>query len=83
MDVVRAEPIDPRYATEVVDEPVYRVDFWSGSDASEEWLLSGVHDFDGARQWALSNARGRAIVIYVHTGSESSTVIRLTGREPG
>lgn len=37
---MRAELVDPRYATGRDDDPEYRVDFWTGWSMCEEWLLT-------------------------------------------
>ncbi|PZU44042.1 MAG: hypothetical protein DI566_13270 [Microbacterium sp.] len=82
MNAVDAELTDPRYVTEVVDHPLYRVDFWVGADASEEWILRGASDYAHVLDWANERAGGRAFVIYAQADSASSTLLRLHESEP-
>jgi hypothetical protein len=83
MSSPEARSVDPRYATQVVDKPVYRVDFWSRDGASDEWLHEDAASFHDVLTWATAHAHDRDIVIYVQADSRSSAILRLHGQEPG
>jgi len=83
MSSLKARSVDPRYASQVVGGPIYRVDFWSRDGASDEWLLEHAGSFHDVLRWATAHAQDREFVIYAQADSESSVILRLHGQEPG
>lgn len=81
---MRVQRVDPRYVNQTFETPIYRVDFWTDSSASDEWRLSGVEDYEEALQWADENANGRSIVIYAEIVLDigQPVLVRVHGREP-
>jgi hypothetical protein len=82
--------VDPLHASEEINSPAYRVDFWGptgatdgdeGATISDECLLTGAADVREVLSWADSLAQGREVVVYaVYPGFEPGhTLIRLTG----
>lgn len=80
---MRAAPVDPRYVTQEDDHPTYRVDFWTGGVANDEWRLTGASDIAEVLEWAAERAAGRSVVVYVecvlHDGVR---LVRLSGQDP-
>jgi hypothetical protein len=79
--------VDPRYQTSQVDEPAYRVYFWtSGGAASDEYDCSGA-DVHAVIRWAETNSEGRSYSLWavVPTGSHAPSgvcLVRLAGWDP-
>lgn len=79
---IAAHPIDPRDQTWEVDEPTYRVCFWSAEMASDEWELLGG-DVDEALQWAHDSADGRTFTLHSVVKSPGEVgLLRLLGTDP-
>lgn len=80
---MRAQKVDPRYASSLEESPAYRVDFWVGTSGSEEWRLEGVRDVAEAMAWAATRARDRTFVLYAeyHDGPDVG-LVRLFGEDP-
>ena len=80
---LRARPVDPRYANDIDEEPSYRVDFWVGNSASEEWRVEGANSIEDVLAWSTEHSDGRDTVIYVETSRNGSLgLARVLGREP-
>lgn len=80
---MKAKLVDPRYVNRVDRDPTYRVDFWNDQNASEEWRLSEVADFNEVLLWAKDQSSGRDFVIYAEFSYENGHgMIRLVGKEP-
>lgn len=80
---MRARSVDPRTASGLVDDPDFRVDFWDGSGASDEWLLEDVEDVSDVLTWSREHARGRSAVVYAQINDGTSvTLVRLSGSAP-
>lgn len=80
--MLHAQLVDPRYASDIFDKPLYRVDFWAGDVSSEEWLIDGASMYEEVWDWALQHAGDRTIVIYVQSIASSRVLLRLHGEEP-
>jgi hypothetical protein len=79
---VRAEPIDPRDTRWERDEVAYRVYFWRGAGASDEWRVTEA-DVSEVLEWAREKAQDRYITMWVeHTAHGDLGMIRLEGWEP-
>lgn len=80
---MRAAPVDPRYTTELDDHPSYRVDFWTGDSANDEWRLTGASDVAEVLEWAAERAGGRSVVVYAECILiDGVRLIRLSGQDP-
>ena len=79
---MRAEPVDPRDIAWERDEVAYRVYFWRGAGASDEWRVTEA-DVTEVLDWARKEAQGRYITMWVeHTHNGDLGMIRLKGWEP-
>jgi hypothetical protein len=84
---VKAEPVDPRDTNWEIDEPAYRVYFWSQPRpgqmwVSDEWELTET-DVAGALRWADANANHRQFVLYACIDAfEGLALIHLLGTDP-
>lgn len=79
---MRAEPIDPRDTRWERDEVAYRVYFWRGAGASDEWRVTEA-DVSEVLEWAREKAQDRYITMWVeHTAHGDLGMIRLEGWEP-
>lgn len=75
--------VDPRYVNEEEHHPVYRVDFWDETRASDENRLENAESIDDVLAWAEANRRGRYVVIWVEYIYEGGIgMARLHGWEP-
>lgn len=80
---MRAALVDPRYTTELDDHPSYRVDFWTGDSANDEWRLTGASDVAEVLEWAAERAGGRSVVVYAECILiDGVRLVRLSGQEP-
>jgi len=80
---MKVTSVDPRYVSEEEPNPVYRVDFWDETRASNENRLENVESIDDVLLWAEANRRGRYVVIWVEYSYEGGTgMSRLRGWEP-
>lgn len=77
---MRARTIDPRDQTSQVDDPTFRIYFWTdGGGAKEEWELSEA-DLDEVLAWIPSHANGRAHSLWAVTREAGDVcLIRLRG----
>ena len=81
------QPVDPRDIRWEMDDPAYRVYFWSprppGSGwICEEWEITGA-DVAGVQEWAAEQANGRPFVLYARAETaDGPGLIRLQGAEP-
>ncbi|PPF41028.1 hypothetical protein [Rathayibacter sp. AY1A3] len=77
---MKAELHDPRDQTLQVDDPTYRVHFWSEDGSSnQEWELSET-DLDEVLAWIPKRAHGRTHSLWVVTRSDHDVcLIRLRG----
>jgi hypothetical protein len=77
---MRATLIDPRDQTTQVDNPTYRVYFWTeGGGAKEEWELSGA-DLPEVLEWIPAHSTGRSHSLWAVTRSPGEVcLIRLQG----
>lgn len=77
---MRAELIDPRDQTLQIDDPTYRVYFWTdGGAAKEEWELSET-DLHEVLEWLRSHAAGRSHSLWAVTRSPGEVcLVRLQG----
>lgn len=83
MKIMKVTGVDPRYVSEEESNPVYRVDFWDESRASEENRLENAESIDDVLAWAEANRNGRYVVIWVEYSYEGGTgMARLHGWEP-
>ncbi|GAB3251445.1 hypothetical protein GCM10027562_11510 [Arthrobacter pigmenti] len=83
MTNLKVTPVDPRYVSQEIENPVYRVDFWTKDRASEEHRLENASSVDDVLEWAEANRRGRYVVIWVEYGYRGGTgLCRLRGWEP-
>jgi hypothetical protein len=89
------QPVDPRDATSEIEEPTYRVYFWTrvplpsgipadvSSYRSDEFQLTGAGDVHEAIAWAEHNANGRRYTLYaVVSAAREKTLVRLAGVDP-
>jgi hypothetical protein len=87
---MKSTRVDPRYASEEMENPFYRVDFWGAvnlrdrdknSLVSDEYLITEATGIDEVIRWAEHEAQGREIVIYaVYPRFEPGhSLIRLLG----
>jgi hypothetical protein len=83
-----ARPVDPRDARWQVDDPAYRVTFWTAPhrpDAwhAEEWELTGG-DVTDALAWIEEHGAGRRFTIYTaqRAGNGELGIVRLAGIDP-
>jgi hypothetical protein len=88
MENVDARPVDPRDVAHEIDEPKYRIYFWSQrrhdkfAQASDEWELTAA-DVSEALEWAQENARDRSFVMYVVVPAvDGQVLVRLQGMDP-
>ncbi|RBY88311.1 hypothetical protein DQ240_05645 [Blastococcus sp. TF02A-26] len=78
-----------------MDDPVYRVYFWSGPSAEpgsdgvlvvpycEEWRLTGAADVHEVLAWANGpEARGRVFELFVESSHGELGLLRLAGTSP-
>ncbi len=82
MTELTARPIDPQYANQAVELPVYRVDFWDTKAASDEWLIERAASYAEVLEWAEEHADPWSFVIYVQAAADSTTILRLHGVAP-
>lgn len=77
-----ASPIDPRDQAIEVDAPSYRVYFWSGPGACDEWELKEA-DLDDVLDWVRVNSNGRTHNLWaVARSGDEVELIRLRGIDP-
>lgn len=75
--------VDPRYVSEEVPNPTYRVDFWDENRAGHENRLENAESIDEVLAWAEANRHGRYVVIWVEYHYECGTgMARLRGWDP-
>lgn len=80
---MKSKIIDPTYVNRVDLNPSYRVDFWTGGNASEEWKLTEVRDINEVLVWAKEHSLGRIFVVYAEFDHATGHgMIRLFGEEP-
>lgn len=77
---MKAVPIDPRDQTSQLDDPTYRVYFWSADgSAKEEWELSEA-DLGEVLDWVATSSGGRRHSLWaVISTMINVTLIRLEG----
>ncbi|WP_152970323.1 hypothetical protein [Frigoribacterium sp. RIT-PI-h] len=77
---MKAVPIDPRDQTSQLDDPTYRVYFWSADGAAkEEWELSEA-DLGEVLDWVATSSGGRRHSLWAVTSTMINvTLIRLEG----
>lgn len=79
---MRAVPIDPRDQTSQLDDPTYRVYFWSvDGSAKEGWELSEA-DLGEVLAWVATSSGGRPHSLWaVVRNLAGVTLIRLEGMD--
>ena len=83
VDGIRVSVVDPRYVSEEVHTPVYRVDFWNENGDTSKHRLENAACVDEVLAWAEANTDGRQAVIWVEYHHDGGTgMCRLRGREP-
>jgi hypothetical protein len=81
---MRAAIIDPRDATQLEEDPAYRVEFWASPTHAEEWRLVEAGSVIEVIAWAEKGASGRDAVLYAeHRTADGVGLVRLMGRSPG
>lgn len=77
---MKAVPIDPRDQTSQLDDPTYRVYFWSADgSAKEEWELAEA-DLEEVLAWVATRSGGRRHSLWAVAGNlDGVTLIRLEG----
>jgi len=77
---MKAALIDPRDQTSQVDDPTYRIYFWSADGAAkEEWELTET-DLGEVLAWIATNSGGRPHSLWAVTSNvEDVHLIRLEG----
>lgn len=79
---MRTFPVDPRDETLEVDDPRYRVYFWTGSSSSDEWELTET-DLDEVLVWVSQNANGRTHSLWIVLDhGDGIELVRLRGIDP-
>ena len=79
---MHARQVDPRDQTLEVDDPRYRVYFWTESAACEEWELVET-DLDEVLIWINQHADGRTHSLWVVLQRGSGVeLVRLRGIDP-
>lgn len=95
--MVTAEPVDPRDTRWEIDQPIYRVYFWSRQApppgigveqvgyVAEEYRIRGATDVTDVLDWAQRTARAdQTYCLYVeHVADGLLGLIRLAGVDPG
>ena len=77
---VRVERGLTRYASTLVTEPVYVVEFWTSGGESECWRVLDAQDVDDVMDWARSRQIGRVLSVTVeHHDEYGTSVLRLLG----
>ena len=83
---MEVRPVDPRDVSSEVDDPVYRVTFWTrpdGPDAmrsADEYEITGAQDVEDVLQWARAEAReADSFVVHAYV---DGCAIRLAGEDP-
>lgn len=80
---LKAYGVDPRYVTQEILDPVYRVDFWDEHCASDENRIDHAQSVQDVLAWAETNRRGRYVVIWVeYRDGDVTGLTRLHGWEP-
>lgn len=79
---MRARPVDPQDQITEVDDPAYRVYFWTGCSVCDEWELTDA-DLDEVLAWVRQNANGRTHSLWVVLYREPEVeLVRLRGIDP-
>jgi hypothetical protein len=85
---MRAANVAPDYSRLVVENPLYRVDFWENLGGEswdlDVWLLFDCVSVFEALAWASADARHRSFQLLVSTDSktESEQLVVLIGSNP-
>ncbi len=86
---MKPQRIDPRDTCWEIEDPAYRVYFWSQGGAqgairaSEEWQLTDASDVRAVLSWAAENSNHRQFVVYVSARTDDGLgLIRLLGADP-
>lgn len=83
---MRASPIDPLDQASEIDDPAYRVYFWTGSAGSlwscSEWELAEA-DIDEVLDWVKAHANGRLHSLWLALRRPDGVqLVRLRGIDP-
>jgi len=77
---VRVERGLTPYASTVVTEPVYVVEFWTSGGESESWRVLDAEDVDDVMDWARRRQIGRVLSVAIeHHDEYGTSVLRLLG----
>ena len=79
---MRARRVDPRDQTLEMNDPRYRVYFWTESSACEEWELTET-DLDEVLIWLSQHADGRTHSLWVALQRDAEVeLVRSRGIDP-
>jgi hypothetical protein len=78
--------VDPLATAATVEEPAYRVVFWtqSATGAAEEYRVTRAGSVHEVLSWAELKSQGRTFGLYVEAGRtiEDRHLVRLAGGDP-
>lgn len=84
--------VDPRDQTTELDDPAYRVYFWSGDRTSNVMMVCDEHEITGADvhevlRWADDHADGRTYTLWACVPEQTEArvglkLVRLAGWDP-
>jgi hypothetical protein len=76
--------VEPGAVAAAVEEPAYRVVFWTATGAAEEYRVIRAASVHEVLSWAELKSQGRTFGLYVEAGRtiEDRHLVKLSGRDP-